>query len=166
MILDYHHLPICAIMLLFFGAFFITTFGTRGGVRKIASMIASALSLACLIALIKPVMIDGEIISYWLGNRSIARRLRDRHRDRGRRAEPVLRAARRYRGLCRLPLQPGLHNPRRASGAVLHAAAYDIRRRSRHGADGRYLQYVYHGGDTHHRRGRPDGVPQQERGRS
>lgn len=72
MILDYHHLPICAIMLLFFGAFFITTFGTRGGVRKIVSMIASALSLACLIALIKPVMIDGEIISYWLGNRSIA----------------------------------------------------------------------------------------------
>lgn len=53
MILDYHHLPICAIMLLFFGAFFITTFGTRGGVRKIVSMIASALSLACLIALIK-----------------------------------------------------------------------------------------------------------------
>lgn len=72
MILDYHHLPICAIMLLFFGAFFITTFGTRGGVRRIVSMIASALSLACLIALIKPVMIDGEIISYWLGNRSIA----------------------------------------------------------------------------------------------
>lgn len=72
MILDYHHLPICAIMLLFFGAFFITTFGTRGGVRRIVSMIASALSLACLIALIKPVMIDGEIISYWLGSRSIA----------------------------------------------------------------------------------------------
>lgn len=72
MILDYHHLPICAIMLLFFGAFFITTFGTRGGVRKIVSIIASAASLACLIALIKPVMIDGEIISYWLGNRSIA----------------------------------------------------------------------------------------------
>ena len=72
MSLDYHPLPICAIMLLFFGAFFITTFGTRGGVRKVASMIASALSLACLIALIKPVMIDGEIISYWLGNRSIA----------------------------------------------------------------------------------------------
>lgn len=72
MILDYHHLPICAIMLLFFGAFFITTFGTRGGVRKIVSMIASALSLACLIALIKPVMIDGEIISYWLGSRGIA----------------------------------------------------------------------------------------------
>ena len=72
MILDYHHLPICAIMLLFFGAFFITTFGTRGGVRRIVSMIASAASLACLIALIKPVMIDGEIISYWLGSRSIA----------------------------------------------------------------------------------------------
>lgn len=72
MILDYHHLPICAIMLLFFGAFFITTFGTRGGVRRIVSMIASALSLACLIALIKPVMIDGEIISYWLGSRGIA----------------------------------------------------------------------------------------------
>lgn len=72
MILDYHHLPICAIMLLFFGAFFITTFGTRGGVRKIVSMIASAASLACLIALIKPVMIDGEIISYWLGSRGIA----------------------------------------------------------------------------------------------
>lgn len=71
MILDYHHLPICAIMLLFFGAFFITTFGTRGGVRKIVSMIASAASLACLIALIKPVMIDGEIISYWLGSRGI-----------------------------------------------------------------------------------------------
>lgn len=72
MILDYHHLPICAIMLLFFGAFAITTFGTRGGVRKIVSMIASAASLACLIALIKPVMIDGEIISYWLGSRGIA----------------------------------------------------------------------------------------------
>ena len=72
MILDYHHLPICAIMLLFFGAFSITTFGTRGGVRRIVSMIASAASLACLIALIKPVMIDGEIISYWLGSRGIA----------------------------------------------------------------------------------------------
>ena len=35
-------------------------------------MIASAASLACLIALIKPVMIDGEIISYWLGSRGIA----------------------------------------------------------------------------------------------
>ena len=35
MIFDYHHLPICAIMALLFGAFFTTAFGTASITRKI-----------------------------------------------------------------------------------------------------------------------------------
>ena len=72
MIFDYHHLPICAIMALMFGAFFTTTFGTASITRKITAIVSSLLSLACLLLLIKPVMIDGEIISYWMGSRSVA----------------------------------------------------------------------------------------------
>lgn len=72
MIFDYHHLPICAIMALLFGAFFITAFGTESITRKIAAIVSSLLSLVCLVLLIEPVMINGEIISYWMGSRSIA----------------------------------------------------------------------------------------------
>lgn len=72
MIFDYHHLPICAIMALLFGAFFITAFGTASITRKIAAIVSSLLSLVCLVLLIEPVMINGEVISYWMGSRSIA----------------------------------------------------------------------------------------------
>lgn len=68
----YLHFPILAIMALFLGAFLVVMFGRSTTLRHGISLLASALSLALLLALVKPVMINNEIISYWLGNRSIA----------------------------------------------------------------------------------------------
>ena len=70
--LDYHHFPIFSIMVLFLGAFLIVVMGKKKVIRSIIAVLAVSLSLACMIALVKPVMIDGEIIAYWMGSRSIA----------------------------------------------------------------------------------------------
>ncbi len=71
-ILNYHHFPVYSIMVLFLGAFLIVMFGNKKAVRNIVAILAVSVSLACMIALVKPVMINGEIISYWMGSRSIA----------------------------------------------------------------------------------------------
>lgn len=68
----YLHFPVFSIMVLFFGAFCIALFGRRKGVRNTLAVLASAISLGLLLYLIKPVMLNGEIISYWLGNRAVA----------------------------------------------------------------------------------------------
>lgn len=68
----YQHFPIFSIMVLFLGAFLIVMFGRSKGLRNVIALLASAASLALLVALVKPIMINGEIISYWLGGRSIA----------------------------------------------------------------------------------------------
>ena len=71
-ILNYHHFPIYSIMILFLGAFLTVVFGHKKALRNIFALLAVSVSLACMIALVKPVMLDGEIISYWMGGRSIA----------------------------------------------------------------------------------------------
>ena len=71
-ILNYHHFPIYSIMVLFLGAFLTVVFGHKKALRNIFALLAVSVSLACMIALVKPVMLDGEIISYWMGGRSIA----------------------------------------------------------------------------------------------
>ena len=71
-ILNYHHFPIYSIMILFLGAFLTVVFGHKKALRNIFALLAVSVSLACMIALVKPVMLDGEIISYWMGGRGIA----------------------------------------------------------------------------------------------
>ena len=71
-ILNYHHFPVYSIMVLFLGAFLIVMLGNKKAVRNIVAILAVSVSLDCMIALVKPVMINGEIISYWMGSRSMA----------------------------------------------------------------------------------------------
>ena len=78
--MDYHHFPIYSIMVLFLGAFVVAACGSKpsknpknpAGVRAWIALIATGLSLFFLVMLVKPVMLDGEIIAYWMGSRSIA----------------------------------------------------------------------------------------------
>ena len=70
--LDYHHFPIYSIMVLFLGAFLIVLFGKNKFMRNLIAFLAVSASLACIVALVKPVMLDGEIIAYWMGNRAVA----------------------------------------------------------------------------------------------
>ena len=69
---DYHHFPVYSIMVLFLGAFLIVMFGSRRAVRNTIAFLAVSVSLACLLALFKPVFMQGEIIAYWMGSREIA----------------------------------------------------------------------------------------------
>lgn len=69
---DYHHFPVYSIMVLFLGAFLIVMFGHRKAVRNTVAVLAVSISHACIVSLIKPVFFNGEIISYWMGSRSIA----------------------------------------------------------------------------------------------
>ena len=68
---DYHHFPVYSVMVLFLGAFLIVLFGKNKTARTTIAALAISASLACMIALIKPVMLEGEIIAYWMGNRAI-----------------------------------------------------------------------------------------------
>lgn len=67
--LSYQHFPIYAIMSLFLGAFLVVMLGKNRAVRNALAFISVSASLGFLIALIKRVMIDGEIIAYWMGGR-------------------------------------------------------------------------------------------------
>ena len=69
---DYHHFPVYSIMVLFLGAFLIVLLGKNKTVRNLIAFAAMACSVACMVALVKPVMLNGEIIAYWMGNRAIA----------------------------------------------------------------------------------------------
>ncbi len=62
------HCPILAIMLLFLGAFLTVLCGKSKVLRTILVSAVLLASTACIAFLIKPVMIDGEVITYWLGN--------------------------------------------------------------------------------------------------
>jgi multicomponent Na+:H+ antiporter subunit D len=63
------HFPVMAVMLLFLGAFLVAIFGRISPViRDGIAIITATISLILIYALIKPVMIDGQIISYWMGN--------------------------------------------------------------------------------------------------
>ena len=71
-ILNYQHFPVYSVMVLFLGAFLIVMFGRNKTFRNIIAFLAVSISLACMIYLVRPVMLEGEIISYWMGNRSMA----------------------------------------------------------------------------------------------
>ena len=61
--------PILAVISLFLGAFVTSLAGRRSEtVRNAVVLISMATSLILVLCLIKPVLIDGEIITYWLGN--------------------------------------------------------------------------------------------------
>jgi len=70
--LNYTHFPVYSIMVLFLGAFLIVLFGKNKALRNIIALLSVTASLACMVALVKPVMIDGEIIAYWMGGRGVA----------------------------------------------------------------------------------------------
>ena len=62
------HLPVIAIMVLFLGAFLTIIFGSKNKkIRATIVMSVVLISNVCIALLIKPIMIDGQIISYWLG---------------------------------------------------------------------------------------------------
>lgn len=67
--LSYQHFPIYAIMALFLGAFLIVVFGGNRTARNILALLSITASLAFILALVKPVMWNGEIIAYWMGGR-------------------------------------------------------------------------------------------------
>ena len=54
---------------LFFGAFLVALFGRKSAaVRNTISFIITGGAMVLMLLLIKPVLIDGEVIAYWLGN--------------------------------------------------------------------------------------------------
>lgn len=63
------HFPILSIVTLFLGAFLTVIFGSKNEtVRKFIALVASSISLILVLMLIKPVMIENNVIQYWLGN--------------------------------------------------------------------------------------------------
>lgn len=70
--LSYQHFPIYSIMVLFLGAFLIVMLGGNKSLRNTIAFLSVSASLAFLICLIKPVMLNGEIIAYWMGGRATA----------------------------------------------------------------------------------------------
>ena len=67
--IGYEHFPAMAVMGLFLGAFLVEIFGSRNKtVRNILAVGAAAIAFAEIVALIKPVMLDGQVISYWMVN--------------------------------------------------------------------------------------------------
>ena len=71
-LLNYTHFPVYSIMVLFLGAFLIVLLGKNKVARNIIALLSVTASLACMVALVKPVMLDGEIIAYWLGGHAPA----------------------------------------------------------------------------------------------
>lgn len=67
--LSYQHFPIYSIMVLFLGAFMIVMLGRNKAVRNVLALLSVTASFCFLAALVKPVMINGEIIAYWMGGR-------------------------------------------------------------------------------------------------
>ena len=64
----YMHFPVIAIMTLFVGAFLVTLAGKKETARNIIAGAAVLISLTLLALLVKPVFVDGQIITYWMGN--------------------------------------------------------------------------------------------------
>ena len=67
--ISYVHFPVLAVMVLFLGAFLVEIFGSRNKyVRNTIAIVAASVSFCLIAYLVKPVLLDGEIISYWMGN--------------------------------------------------------------------------------------------------
>ena len=64
-----NNFPILAIMSLFLGAFISSLVGRRSAkVRNTVVFLSMLVSLVLILALIKPVLLEGQVINYWLGN--------------------------------------------------------------------------------------------------
>ena len=68
-LLQPHHFPIFTVMLYFLGAFFIVILGKNRILRNCIAFLSTGLALTLMILLIKPVMLEGETIYYWMGGR-------------------------------------------------------------------------------------------------
>ena len=67
--MSYVHFPVIAVMTLFMGAFLTVVLGKHSrAVRSFLAIAASGIAFVLIAMLVKPVLIDGEIISYWMGN--------------------------------------------------------------------------------------------------
>ncbi len=66
------HFPIFAVMLYFLGAFFIVLLGKNRILRNCIAFLSTGLALTMMILLIKPIMLDGATVAYWMGNRTPA----------------------------------------------------------------------------------------------
>lgn len=63
------HFPVVAVMGLFLCAFLVEIFGAKNKIiRNTITLIAAFGAFALIAALIKPVLIDGNILAYWMGN--------------------------------------------------------------------------------------------------
>lgn len=63
------HFPILAVIALFLGAFLTALAGRRSeSVRRVIVTLSTAVALVLILCLIKPVLLDGQIITYWMGN--------------------------------------------------------------------------------------------------
>lgn len=63
------HFPAVAVMGLFLCAFLVEIFGAKNKIiRNTITLIAAFGAFALITALIKPVLIDGNILAYWMGN--------------------------------------------------------------------------------------------------
>ena len=63
------HFPIFTIMAYFLGAFFIVLLGKNRALRNIIAFLSTGTALTLLIALIKPIMLNHQIVAYWMGRR-------------------------------------------------------------------------------------------------
>ena len=70
--IDPRHFPIFTIMLYFLGAFLIVLFGKKRAPRNIIAFLATGLSLTLLVLLVKPIMLEQQVIAYWMGGREPA----------------------------------------------------------------------------------------------
>ena len=61
------HFPVLAVMTLFLGAFLIEILGRNQIVRNALAFAAVSISMVLLICLIRPVLLEGQVISYWMG---------------------------------------------------------------------------------------------------
>ncbi len=63
------HFPVIAVMGLFLCAFLIEIFGGKCKlVRNVITLVAAFGAFALIAALIKPIFVDGKILTYWMGN--------------------------------------------------------------------------------------------------
>ncbi|SKA83323.1 Membrane bound hydrogenase subunit mbhH [Caloramator quimbayensis] len=63
------HYPVLSIIILFLGAFLNALFGGKSSiVRNIITFLSTGTSFLLILLLIKPIMLEGKVISYWMGN--------------------------------------------------------------------------------------------------
>ena len=63
------HFPVIAVMGLFLCAFLVEIFGAKNKyIRNTIALVASFGAFVLIASLIKPIFVDGEILSYWMGN--------------------------------------------------------------------------------------------------